>query len=58
MTALPLTMNEAFPDIQKIQFEGPKSKNPLSFKHYNADEIVAGKKMRDHLRFGVAYWHA
>ena len=51
-------MNEAFPDIQKIQFEGPKSRNPLSFKHYNADEIVGGKKMRDHLRFGVAYWHA
>ncbi|MCX6853913.1 MAG: xylose isomerase, partial [Verrucomicrobia bacterium] len=51
-------MNEAFPDIKKIQFEGPKSKNALSFKHYNADEVVAGKKMRDHLRFGVAYWHA
>jgi xylose isomerase len=51
-------MNEAFPDIQKIQFEGPKSRNPLAFKHYNADEIVGGKKMRDHLRFGVAYWHA
>ena len=33
-------MNEAFPDIQKIQFEGPKSKNALSFKHYNADEVV------------------
>ncbi|MFM2177899.1 MAG: xylose isomerase [Verrucomicrobiota bacterium] len=51
-------MNEAFPDIPKIQFEGPKSKNPLSFKHYNADELVAGKTMKDHLRFGVAYWHA
>ncbi len=51
-------MNEAFPDIQKIQFEGPKSRNPLAFKHYNADELVGGKKMRDHLRFGVAYWHA
>jgi xylose isomerase len=51
-------MNEAFPDIQKIQFEGPKSRNPLAFKHYNAGELVGGKKMRDHLRFGVAYWHA
>ncbi|MFO1485394.1 MAG: xylose isomerase [Verrucomicrobiaceae bacterium] len=51
-------MNEAFPDIQKIQFEGPTSRNPLAFKHYNADELVGGKKMRDHLRFGVAYWHA
>lgn len=51
-------MTEAFPDIQKIQYEGPKSRNPLSFKHYNADEVVAGKTMREQLRFGVAYWHA
>jgi xylose isomerase len=51
-------MSEAFPDIQKIKYEGPKSKNPLAFKHYNADEVVAGKKMREQLRFGVAYWHA
>jgi xylose isomerase len=51
-------MKEAFPDIQKIQFEGPQSRNPLAFKHYNADEVVGGKKMRDHMRFGVAYWHA
>jgi xylose isomerase len=51
-------MSEAFPDIPKIQYEGPKSKNALAFKHYNADEIVGGKKMRDHFRFGVAYWHS
>jgi xylose isomerase len=50
-------MSEAFPDIPKIQFEGPQSKNPLSFKFYNADEVVGGKTMKDHLRFGVAYWH-
>ena len=49
---------EAFPDIPKIQYEGPKSRNALAFKHYNADEVIAGKKMKDHLRFGVAYWHA
>lgn len=53
-----MNVPEAFPDIPKIQFEGPKSRNPLAFKHYNADEVVGGKKMRDHLRFGVAYWHA
>ncbi len=47
----------AFPDIDKIRYEGPTSKNPLGFKHYNADEIVEGKSMRDHLRFSVAYWH-
>src|ERR1051325_7173677 len=47
----------AFSQIPKIQFEGPKSKNPLAFKHYNADEIIEGKSMRDHLRFSVVYWH-
>src|SRR3954464_8382359 len=47
----------AFPQIPKIPFEGAKSKNPLAFKHYNADEIVEGKTMRDHLRFSVVYWH-
>jgi xylose isomerase len=52
-----LDMKPAFPNISKIQFEGPRSKNPLAFKHYNADEIVEGKTMRDHLRFSVVYWH-
>jgi xylose isomerase len=46
-----------FADIPKIPFEGPKSKNPLAFKHYNADEVVDGKSLRDWLRFSVAYWH-
>ena len=46
-----------FPDVPKIAYEGPDSKNPLAFRHYNADEVVAGKAMKDHLRFAVAYWH-
>ena len=50
-------MAEAFADIPKIQFEGPESKNPLAFKHYNPSELVEGKTMADHLRFSVAYWH-
>ena len=50
-------MGEAFPDVKKIQYEGKDSKNPLAFKHYNADEVVDGKRMEDHLRFSVAYWH-
>ncbi len=50
-------MAKAFPNISKIQFEGSRSKNPLSFKHYDADELVEGKTMRDHLRFSVVYWH-
>lgn len=49
--------DEFFPDIPKIQYEGPDSKNPLAFKQYNADEIVGGKPMKDHFRFGCAYWH-
>jgi len=44
-------------DCEKIQYEGPGSKNALSFKHYNADELVGGKSMKDHLRFAGAYWH-
>lgn len=47
----------AFPEISKIPFEGPKSKNPLAFHHYNPDEVVEGKPMKDHFRFSVAYWH-
>jgi xylose isomerase len=48
---------EFFPRISKIQFEGPSSKNPLAFKHYNPDEVIDGKTMKDHLRFSVTYWH-
>ncbi len=46
-----------FPDIPKIQYEGPKSKNPFAFKQYNPAEIVAGKTMKEHCRFAAAYWH-
>ncbi len=46
-----------FGDIAKIKYEGPDGTNPLAFRHYNPDEIVAGKRMEDHLRFAVAYWH-
>jgi xylose isomerase len=47
----------AFPEISKIQFEGPDSRNPLAFKHYDSEQLVDGKPMKDHLRFAVAYWH-
>ncbi|MFZ9964860.1 MAG: xylose isomerase, partial [Terrimicrobiaceae bacterium] len=49
--------NQYFPGVPKIKFEGPKSKNPLAFKHYNPEELVEGKSMREHLRFAAAYWH-
>ena len=47
----------AFPEIGKIQYEGPTSKNPLAYRHYNAEEVIEGCTMKDHLRFSVAYWH-
>lgn len=50
-------MPAAFPKIRAIRYEGPDSKNPLAFKHYNADEMVEGKTMKEHLRFSVVYWH-
>lgn len=40
-----------------ITFEGADSRNPLAFRHYQADEVVLGKPMRDHLRFAICYWH-
>jgi xylose isomerase len=49
---------EFFPEVKKaIKYEGPKSKNPLAFKHYNAKEKIFGKTMAEHLRFAVCYWH-
>lgn len=46
-----------FESINKIQFEGTGSKNPLAFKYYNPEELLNGKKMEEILRFSVAYWH-
>lgn len=40
-----------------MRAEGPKSRNPLAFKYYNAEQVVAGKPMKEWLRFAVAYWH-
>jgi len=49
---------EYFQKIKKIQHEGPKSDNPLAFKYYDPEKKVGKKKMKDHLRFAVAYWHS
>ncbi|MHC5268576.1 xylose isomerase [Enterococcus sp. LJL98] len=46
-----------FENIAKIQYEGVKTENPFAFRHYNPEEIVLGKTMKEHLRFAVAYWH-
>lgn len=50
-------MNEFFKRIGKIEYEGPKTDNPLAFRYYNPDEIVGGKTMREQLRFALSYWH-
>ena len=50
-------MAEYFQNVPKIQYGGARSRNPLEFKHYNPDELVGGKAMKDHLRFSVVYWH-
>jgi len=50
-------MAEFFPGISQVAYEGPRSQNPLAFKHYNPDELVEGQRMRDLFRFSVAYWH-
>lgn len=46
-----------FSKVEKIKFEGKDSKNLLSFRYYNPEEIVLGKKMKDHLKFAMSYWH-
>jgi xylose isomerase len=50
-------VRQYFPRIGKIPFEGPDSRNPLAFKYYDENKVVAGKKMKDHFRFAIAYWH-
>ena len=47
-----------FDGINKLAYEGPESQSDLAFRHYNPDEVVLGKAMKDHLRFAIAYWHS
>ncbi len=51
-------MSDFFKGIPVVRFEGPASTNEYAFRHYNPDELVIGKRMEDHLRFAVAYWHS
>ena len=53
-----LGVKEFFKGIDKIKFEGKESTNPLSFKFYDENKVVAGKSMKEHFRFAVAYWHS
>ncbi|MCF8372613.1 MAG: xylose isomerase [Bacteroidales bacterium] len=49
---------EYFKNINKIKFEGPKSRDPLAFKWYDENRMLNGKSLKEHLRFAVAYWHS
>ena len=49
---------EFFKGVGKINYEGPDSDNPLAFKYYNPELVVAGKTLREHFKFAVAYWHS
>lgn len=51
-------MTDFFKGIPAITYEGPDSDNDYAFRHYNPDEVVMGKPMKDHLRFAAAYWHS
>ncbi len=51
-------MTDFFKGIPAIKYEGEASTNEFAFRHYNPDEVLLGKRMEDHLRFAVAYWHS
>ncbi len=48
---------EYFPGVKKIQFEGKDSKNPMAYRYYDAEKVIMGKKMKDWLKFAMAWWH-
>jgi xylose isomerase len=50
--------NTYFPQIGKIQFEGKESDNPLAFRYYDPNRVIAGKTMKEHFKFAIAYWHS
>lgn len=48
---------EYYNGIDTIRYEGKESDNPLAFKYYDPERVVAGKTMREHFKFAIAYWH-
>lgn len=51
-------IREYFPGVGKIKFEGPESDNPLAFKWYDENRVISGKKLKEYIKFSVAYWHS
>ena len=58
MTTVTTGEKEFFKGIGQVKFEGLDSDNPLAFRWYDENRIIAGKTMKDHLRFACAYWHS
>ena len=52
-----MAQKEYFPSIGKIKFEGKESKNPLAYRYYDAEKVIMGKKMKDWLKFAMAWGH-
>ena len=50
-------MKEYFPMVKKVKYEGKNSKNPFAFKYYDAERIIDGKPMKQHLKFAMSWWH-
>src|SRR5471030_3305976 len=50
-------MGKYFENVPKVNYEGINSTNMYSFKYYNPEEMIAGKTMKEHLRFAMSYWH-
>jgi len=55
--SITLGSKEYFPGVGPVKFEGPQSDNPLAYKWYDENRVIAGKSMKDHLRYAVCYWH-
>ncbi|MEW9921776.1 xylose isomerase [Marimonas sp. MJW-29] len=51
-------MTDFFKGIPAIAYEGPETENEFAFRHYNPNEVIMGKPLKDHLRFACAYWHS
>lgn len=51
-------MADIFPDIPSIRYEGPDTRNPLAFRYYQSEKVIAGKTMAEHFRFSMAFWHS
>ena len=56
-TIITIGRQEYFPKIGKIEYKGADSTDPLSFRYYDAERVINGKKMKDHFRFATCYWH-